>query len=48
VTVATTGDTYSIVNAAGTLSFPCNVPATNSTAGGCQTTSGVTGAGTWG
>jgi hypothetical protein len=48
VTAATTATTYSIVNSGGSLTFTCNVPTGNTTSGGCQTTSGVTGAGTWG
>jgi type IV pilus assembly protein PilA len=48
VTAATTADTFSITNAGGTLTYPCNVPAANTTSGGCVTTTGVTGAGTWG
>jgi type IV pilus assembly protein PilA len=48
VTAATTGNTFSIDRSGGVLSYPCNVVATNSTSGGCVTTTGVTGAGTWG
>jgi hypothetical protein len=48
VTAATTGTTFAIDRNGGTLSYPCNVPATNTTSGGCLTTTGVTGAGTWG
>jgi type IV pilus assembly protein PilA len=48
VTAATTGNTYSIDRNGGALTYVCNVVATNTTSGGCQTTTGVTGAGTWG
>jgi type IV pilus assembly protein PilA len=48
VTAATTGNTFSIDRTGGVLSYPCNVVATNTTSGGCVTTTGVTGAGSWG
>jgi type IV pilus assembly protein PilA len=42
-----TQDTFTVTNTGGVISRTCNVPAGNTTSGGCKTTSGNTGAGTW-
>ena len=43
---STTGNTFSVINNAGAISFPCTVPTGASTRGGCPGTG--TNSGTWG